>query len=125
MSTRAVSGRQYRARQRAWIAQAHTVGAEGGQIRSTICGIGHIFFYQIILDLETHLKSLLKSPLELHPHEPNHLARDLPEDVLRIDLETICTVITLVMLHLETMLETPKDTLRSPKDNSEYLITIC
>ena len=26
--------------------------AEGGKFRSTICGIAHIFFYQIILDLE-------------------------------------------------------------------------
>ena len=41
-----------------------TMKAKGGKFRSTICGIGHIFFYQIILYLETPLESLLKTHLQ-------------------------------------------------------------
>lgn len=84
--------------------------AQGGKFRSTICGIAHIFFYQIILDLETHLEFSSRHPKE-HPYKAlQGYQKDNPKlpywSVLRIDLETICIVISLVMLHSETMLET-------------------
>lgn len=46
-------------------------------------------------------------PQDTPPGPPRSYPPVPPEDVMKIDLETICTVISLVMLHLETMLEIP------------------
>ena len=64
-------------------------------------------------------------PQDTPPGLPRSYLPVCPEDILRIDLETIYIVISLVMLHIETMLEIPRDSIGSPIDNSEYLITIC
>lgn len=49
---------------------AKTERATGGILGSTICGMAHIFFYQIILDLETPLESTLRSLLKTHLQDP-------------------------------------------------------